>query len=232
MNNVNQDEIDHFSKLASRFWDPNAEFWTLHKVNPLRVEFIERQVQLDGKVGIDVGCGGGILTEALAKKGAKMTGIDLAKSAIEVSQLHALESELSVDYQCISAEEIAENHPQQYDFVVCMEMLEHVPDPSAIIKACAQMVKPGGKIFFSTLNRNAKSFLQAIVAAEYLMKMIPRGTHTYEKFIKPEELINIARSSGLTPLDSTGIDYHPLKKNFTFKSSLDVNYLLAFEKQT
>lgn len=230
MNNVNPDEINHFSNLGSRFWDENGEFWTLHKVNPLRMSVIEKHVDLTGKTGIDVGCGGGILTEALVKAGAKTTGIDLAEGALEVAKLHRLESKLDVDYQCITAEEIATNHPEQFDFVACMEMLEHVPDPESVIKACSAMLKPGGKVFFSTLNRNAKSFLTAIVAAEYFLKMIPKGTHHYETFIKPEELVGWARNAGLTAIDSAGIDYHPLKKTFSLSDKLDVNYILVFEK--
>lgn len=231
MNNVNQDEINHFSNLGSRFWDENGEFWTLHRINPLRMSVIEKHIDLSNKKGIDVGCGGGILTEALVKAGAETTGIDLADGALEVAKLHRLESKLDVDYQCITAEEMAETHPAHFDFVVCMEMLEHVPDPESVIKACSKMLKPGGKVFFSTLNRNVKTFLTAIVAAEYFLKMIPKGTHHYKKLIKPDELVGWARKADLTPIDSAGIDYHPLKKTFSLTEKLDVNYILVFEKQ-
>lgn len=228
--NVKADEIDHFSNLASRFWDKEGELWTLHKVNPLRLGFIEKHITLPGLQGIDVGCGGGILTEALAKNGAHMLGIDLAESALEVAELHALESKVAVNYECIRAEEVAKRQPEHFDFVTCMEMLEHVPDPKAIVEACATMAKPGATLFFSTLNRNLKTFLTAIVAAEYLLKMIPKGTHTYKMLIKPEEIIGWAREFDLQPIDSTGIDYHPLKKTFSLKPTLDVNYILGFKK--
>lgn len=231
MSNVDNDEINKFDALASRFWDEEGEFKTLHQVNPLRLDFISRFIDVRDKKGLDVGCGGGILTEALAKAGAHMSGIDMAKSAIDVAKLHSLSSNLSIDYQATTIEHYTTEHASDFDFIACMEMLEHVPDPNAIIKTAASMVKPGGQVFFSTLNRNIRSFIEAIVGAEYILGIIPKGTHTYEKFIKPEELTHMARQAGLKPTGSAGIYYNPLLKTMSIKHKLATNYILAFEKQ-
>lgn len=225
--NVDIQEIDKFSALAYRWWDMNGEFKPLHEINPLRLSFIQEQVSLEGKKVLDVGCGGGILSEGMAKAGAIVSGIDLSQAALDVAKLHLLESKLSVDYRCISAEEFADKHAGEFEVVTCMEMLEHVPDPQSIIAACAKLTKPGGHIFFSTLNRHPKSFLMAIVGAEYILNLMPRGTHTYEKFIKPSELIQAARSQGLQIQATVGLEYHPLKKAYKLSSNLDVNYMIA-----
>jgi len=225
--NVDHHEIDKFSALAYRWWDPKGEFKPLHEINPLRMGFIEQHTAIMGKEVLDIGCGGGILSEALAKAGAKVTGIDLSSAALEVAKLHLHESQLTINYQCIAAEEFAEQHAGQFDVVTCMEMLEHVPDPQSIIAACAKLVKPGGKVFFSTLNRNPKSFLMAIVGAEYVLNLLPKGTHTYEKFIKPSELIHAARSQTLQTEATAGIEYQLLSKSYKLSSNLDVNYMIA-----
>lgn len=230
MANVDQDEINKFDALASRFWDKDGEFKTLHQVNPLRLEFIQRFVKADNLNGLDIGCGGGILTEGLAKAGAKMQGIDLAKSAIDVAKLHLLESGLNINYHLTSAEDFVATHTEKFDFITCMEMLEHVPSPISIIQSAVNMLKPGAVIFFSTLNRNPRAFIEAIVGAEYVLGLIPKGTHTYEKFIKPEELTAMARQVGLSPVGSAGIHYNPLLKKMSISDKLGTNYLLAFEK--
>ncbi len=234
--NHSPEEIQKFDALASRFWDPNAEFKTLHQVNPLRTEFILENLEktlgtFSGKTGLDIGCGGGILTEALAKSGALMTGIDLAPSAIQVAKLHLLESNLNINYQQISVEEFSDQNPNMlFDFITCMEMLEHVPSPESIIKTASQILKPNGLIFFSTLNRNLRSFIEAILGAEYLLKLIPKGTHTYEKFIKPEELTAMARKSGLMPIQAKGIHYDLFRKFFYINNKITTNYMICFVK--
>jgi len=226
--NVDAAEIDKFSALASRWWDTESEFKALHDINPLRIEYIEQQCQgLNAKKVLDIGCGGGILAEAMAAKGADVTGIDMAEQSLDVARIHLLESGLKVDYQQVTAEHFAEQHPHQFDVITCLEMLEHVPDPGSIIHAAALALKPGGTLVFSTLNRNAKSFLLAIVGAEYIMKMIPRGTHEYEKFLKPSELAQSARQASLEVSDITGMSYNPLTKSYSLGRDVDINYLMT-----
>jgi 2-polyprenyl-6-hydroxyphenyl methylase/3-demethylubiquinone-9 3-methyltransferase len=220
-------EIQKFSALAHRWWDPTSEFRPLHEINPLRLEWINARVPLAGKKVIDIGCGGGILTESMAKKGANVTGIDLSEKALQVADLHSLESGVQVRYELISAEAMAEREAGQYDVVTCMEMLEHVPDPAAIVQACARLVKPGGHVFFSTLNRNPKSYLFAIIGAEYLLRMLPKGTHDYDKFIKPAELAQFARSAGLDVDGLKGLSYNPLSKIYSLGLDTSVNYMAA-----
>lgn len=231
-NNVNPAEIDKFSALASKWWDPDSEFKPLHDINPLRLQWIEEQVggSLHGLRVLDVGCGGGILAESMAKKGAQVTGIDLAQKSLQVAKLHGLESGIKVDYQCIAAEDFAQAHPEQFDVVTCMEMLEHVPSPSSIIQACQQLVKPGGYVLFSTINRNPKAYLLAIVGAEYIMKMVPKGTHHYEGFIKPSELMRAVRQSGLYLKELKGLEYNPIRKLFFLSKDTSVNYMLSTRK--
>ncbi|NEN75783.1 bifunctional 2-polyprenyl-6-hydroxyphenol methylase/3-demethylubiquinol 3-O-methyltransferase UbiG [Pelistega sp. NLN82] len=232
MQNVNQAEIDKFSAIASKWWDPESEFKPLHDINPLRLQWIEEQVgkPLQGLRILDIGCGGGILAESLAKKGATVTGIDLAQQSLTVARLHSLESGVKVDYQCISAEDFAEQHPEQFDIVTCMEMLEHVPNPASIIQACQKLVKPNGHVFFSTINRNRKAQALAIIAAEYILKMVPKGTHHYESFIKPSELMRMARHAGLYLQSLKGLEYHPLRQVFFLSDDTSVNYLLSTRK--
>ncbi|MES2151090.1 MAG: bifunctional 2-polyprenyl-6-hydroxyphenol methylase/3-demethylubiquinol 3-O-methyltransferase UbiG [Pseudomonadota bacterium] len=220
-------EIQKFSELAHRWWDPTSEFRPLHEINPLRLEWINARAALAGKKVIDIGCGGGILTEAMARKGAQVTGIDLSEKALKVADLHSLESGAQVRYQLIAAEDMAAQEAGQYDIVTCMEMLEHVPDPAAIVKAAAALVKPGGKLFFSTLNRNPKSYLFAIIGAEYLLRMLPKGTHDYAKFITPSELSQYAREAGLQVDGLKGMSYNPLTKIYALNQDTDVNYLVA-----
>lgn len=223
--NVDPAEIAKFGELASRWWDPNSEFRPLHQINPLRLAYIEQQGRVAGLEVIDVGCGGGILAEAMAIKGANVTGIDLGEKALGVARLHALDTEQSIDYQLISAEEMAEAHPAEYDVVTCLEMLEHVPDPSSIVAACAKLVKPGGRVYFSTLNRNAKSYMMAVVGAEYVLNLLPRGTHQYEKFIKPSELHAWAEANQLTMHELIGMHYNPVFKSYKMAPGIDVNYM-------
>jgi len=225
--NVDPIEIEKFSSLASRWWDQHSEFKPLHDINPLRLDYIDRYSSLAGKKVLDVGCGGGILSEAMATKGAQVTGIDLGKAPLSVARLHLLESNLEVDYQEISVEQLAKQSPASFDCVTCMEMLEHVPDPGAIIKACAHLVKPGGWVFFSTLNRNPKSFFLAIIGAEYVLNMLPKGTHEYARFIRPSELDDWARKADLETQDITGMTYNPLTKRYKLGQDIDVNYLMA-----
>ncbi len=220
-------ELQKFSDLAHRWWDPTSEFRPLHEINPLRLEWIHARVPLSGKRVVDVGCGGGILAEAIAKKGATVTGIDLSEKALKVADLHSLESGVPVRYELIAAEALAEREAGQYDVVTCMEMLEHVPDPAAIVQACATLVKPGGQVFFSTLNRNPKSYLFAIIGAEYVLRMLPKGTHDYAKFIKPAELAQYCRNAGLQVDAMKGMGYNPLTKIYSLNSDTDVNYLVA-----
>ncbi|MBT9540332.1 bifunctional 2-polyprenyl-6-hydroxyphenol methylase/3-demethylubiquinol 3-O-methyltransferase UbiG [Thiobacillus sp.] len=230
MSNVDAAEIAKFSELAHRWWDPNSEFKPLHEINPLRLKWIDQKATLAGKKVLDVGCGGGILAEAMAAAGASVSGIDLSEKALKVAKLHLYESGLSVDYQLVSAENFAAQHGGEFDVVTCMEMLEHVPDPAAIVAACARLVKPGGWVFFSTLNRNAKSYLFAIVGAEYILNMLPRGTHDYAKFIQPAELARMARENGLDTQELIGMTYNPLTKIYKLEADTDVNYLLATQR--
>lgn len=229
--NVDPNEIRKFEELASRWWDKNSEFKPLHDINPLRANWIDNLSPVAEKKVLDVGCGGGILAEALAQRGAKMTGIDMGDAPLSVAKLHQLESGLSIDYQKSTAEDFAKNHENAFDIVTCLEMLEHVPDPSSVVNACAKMVKPGGTVFFSTINRNPKAFLFAIVGAEYLLRMLPRGTHEYGKFIRPSELANWSREAGLQVNQMTGLLYNPLTKNYKLSpSDVDVNYMISTQK--
>jgi 2-polyprenyl-6-hydroxyphenyl methylase/3-demethylubiquinone-9 3-methyltransferase len=223
-------ELQKFSDLAHRWWDPTSEFRPLHEINPLRLEWINALAPLAGKRVLDVGCGGGILAEAIAKKGANVKGIDLSEKALKVAELHSLESEVQVSYELIAAEALAAREAGQYDVVTCMEMLEHVPDPSAIVQACATLVKPGGRLFFSTLNRNPKSYLFAIIGAEYMLRLLPRGTHDYAKLIKPAELSQFARNANLEVQALKGMTYNPLTKIYSLNHDTDVNYLMACSK--
>lgn len=232
-NSVNADpaELAKFSDLAHRWWDPESEFRPLHQINPLRLEWINSFVPLAGLQVLDVGCGGGILADAMARKGATVTGIDLAAKALKVAQLHALEAQTPrVQYREISAEDLAAEAPGQFDVVTCMEMLEHVPDPSSVVRACASLVKPGGWVFFSTINRNAKSFLFAIVGAEYVLNMLPRGTHEYAKLIRPSELAGYCRQAGLGLQATRGLEYNPLTRRYWLSGDTSVNYLYATQR--
>lgn len=230
MSNVDQSEIDKFSALAHRWWDPTSEFKPLHAINPLRLGWIESITVLQGKQVLDVGCGGGILAESLSKAGASVTGIDLSTKALKVAELHQLESGTTVRYRSISAEDLAKEEPQSYDVVTCMEMLEHVPNPASVVQACANLCKPGGHIFFSTLNRNPKSYLFAIIGAEYILQLLPKGTHQYEKFIKPSELAQFSRAAGLEVQQLKGMTYNPITQIYRLGSDTDVNYMLATRK--
>jgi 2-polyprenyl-6-hydroxyphenyl methylase / 3-demethylubiquinone-9 3-methyltransferase len=232
-NNLNADpaELAKFSDLAHRWWDPESEFRPLHQINPLRLEWIEGIAQITAKQVLDIGCGGGILSDAMARKGAKVTGIDLSVKALRVAELHALEAGTrGVEYREISAEALALQDPASFDVVTCMEMLEHVPDPSSIVRACAALVRPGGWVFFSTLNRNPKSFLFAILGAEYVLQLLPKGTHEYAKFIKPSELASYARAVGLELSDTRGMEYNPLTRRYWLSHNTSVNYLFAMRK--
>ena len=220
-------ELQKFSDLAHRWWDPTSEFRPLHEINPLRLEWINAHAPLAGKTVVDIGCGGGILAESMAKKGARVTGIDLSEKALKVADLHSLESGVQVRYELIAAEELAAREPASYDVVTCMEMLEHVRDPAAIVQACADLVRPGGHVFFSTLNRNPKSYLFAVIGAEYVLNMLPKGTHDYAKFITPAELAQHVRNAGLTVNALKGMTYNPLTKIYSLNQNTDVNYLIA-----
>ena len=229
--NYDAAELAKFSALAHRWWDPTSEFRPLHEINPLRLAHIERLAGgLAGKRVLDVGCGGGILAEAMAAKGAQVTGIDLAERALKVAQLHAIEVGSGVDYRLVSAEDLAAEAPESFDIVTCMEMLEHVPQPASVVAACARLAKPGGHVFFSTINRNPKSFLFAIVGAEYVLHLLPKGTHEYARFIRPSELARDCRAAGLAVGDLTGMTYNPLSKRYALGRDVDVNYLLACQK--
>ena len=230
MKNVDDLEIRKFEALASRWWDPNSEFKPLHDINPLRVNYISQHINLAEKRVLDIGCGGGILAEALAHHGATVTAIDKAEASLSVAKLHLLESQLDISYLDSTAEEFAETQPAQFDVVTCLEMLEHVPDPSSVVAACQRLVKPGGLVFFSTINRNPKSYLFAIIGAEYLLNLLPRGTHDYAKLIKPSELATWSRQAHLTLRDQIGMGYNPLTKKYYLQNSLDVNYLACYEK--
>lgn len=224
--NVDPAELQKFASLAHRWWDKNSEFKPLHEINPLRLSYINQAVSLEGQRVLDVGCGGGILSESMAAKGAEVTGIDLGEKALKVAQLHSLETGIKVDYRLISVEALAEEVPSSFDVVTCMEMLEHVPDPAAVITACAKLVKPGGHVFFSTINRNPKAYLFAVIGAEYVLNMLPKGTHEYEKFIKPSELSSWARLSGLTISALKGMSYNPISKRYWLDSDVSVNYIV------
>jgi 2-polyprenyl-6-hydroxyphenyl methylase/3-demethylubiquinone-9 3-methyltransferase len=229
--NVDPNEIRKFEELASRWWDKNSEFKPLHDINPLRANWIDNIAPVAEKKVLDVGCGGGILSESLAQRGAEVTGIDMGDAPLGVAKLHQLESGLSINYQKSTAEDFAKNHENTFDIVTCLEMLEHVPDPSSVINACAKMVKPGGAVFFSTINRNPKAFLLAIVGAEYVLRMLPRGTHEYGKFIRPSELANWSREAGLQVNQMTGLLYNPLTKTYKLSpSDVDVNYMISTQK--
>ncbi|SSC07575.1 bifunctional 2-polyprenyl-6-hydroxyphenol methylase/3-demethylubiquinol 3-O-methyltransferase UbiG [bacterium endosymbiont of Bathymodiolus sp. 5 South] len=232
MSNVDIDEVNKFAALASRWWDKNSEFKPLHDINPLRLNYIKEKCggSLKDKKILDVGCGGGILAESLALEGAIVTGIDMAEAGLEVAKLHLLESGLEVDYQKIPVENFAKDNAQAFDIVTCLEMLEHVPDPSSIIKACSTLVKADGQLFFSTLNRNAKSYLFAIVGAEYILKLLPQGTHDWDKFIKPSEMDEWARHSDLTLKSMIGMTYNPFTKTYKLESDVSVNYLCFYQK--
>jgi len=230
MSNVDAVEIEKFSALAHKWWDPNSEFRPLHEINPLRLGYINDIVPLSGKTVLDVGCGGGILSEALAGAGATVTGIDLADKSLSVAKLHLLESGKQVEYHKVAVEVLAEERPASYDVVTCMEMLEHVPDPAAVVAACAKLVKPNGHVFFSTLNRNPKSYLFAIIGAEYVLNLLPRGTHDYAKFIKPSELAQWCRNAGLNVGDVTGMSYNPLDKSYSLGRDTSVNYVVASQR--
>jgi 2-polyprenyl-6-hydroxyphenyl methylase/3-demethylubiquinone-9 3-methyltransferase len=224
--NVDPAEVAKFDALADSWWDPQGQSKPLHEINPHRLQFIRERTNVEGANMIDVGCGGGILTESLALSGAKMTGIDMGQQALEIAQLHALEAGLKIDYQHTTAEAMAAEHAGEFDAVTCMEMLEHVPDPQAIIEACASLVKPGGDVYFSTLNRHPKAWLLAIVGAEYIANMLPKGTHDYARFIKPSELSKACRQAGLSVNAIAGISYNPLSRQYSLTKDVDVNYLL------
>jgi 2-polyprenyl-6-hydroxyphenyl methylase/3-demethylubiquinone-9 3-methyltransferase len=228
--NVDQNELQKFAALAHRWWDPNSEFKPLHEINPLRLNYIDQQVGLKGKRVLDVGCGGGILSESMSARGANVTGIDLGEKALKVAQLHQMESGANVAYRLVAVEVLAEEQPESFDVVTCMEMLEHVPDPAAVIEACARLVKPGGTVFFSTINRNPKAYLFAVIGAEYILNMLPRGTHAYEKFIKPSELGQWSRLAGLTTTNIKGMSYNPLTKRYWLGNDVSVNYLMRTVK--
>jgi 2-polyprenyl-6-hydroxyphenyl methylase/3-demethylubiquinone-9 3-methyltransferase len=228
--NVDPAEIAKFDALASRWWDPNGEFRPLHRINPLRLDYIRQRSKLNGSKVLDIGCGGGILAESMAAQGALVTGIDMAEGPLAVARLHQAESGTSVDYRLISAEAMAEEQAAQFDVVTCLEMLEHVPQPDTVIAACATLVRPGGQVFFSTINRNPKSFLFAIVGAEYVLRLLPAGTHEYEKFIRPSELEEWARHAGLELRGSIGLHYNPLTSVYSLGDNLDVYYMLHFRR--
>jgi 2-polyprenyl-6-hydroxyphenyl methylase/3-demethylubiquinone-9 3-methyltransferase len=224
--NADPAELEKFGDLAHHWWDPNSEFKPLHDINPLRLDWIDQTIGLAGKCILDVGCGGGLLSEGMAMRGASVTGIDLSDKPLGVARLHLLESGQKVDYRKISVEQLAEEMPGTFDAVTCLEMLEHVPNPSSVVAACARLVKPGGQVFLSTLNRNPKSYLFAIIGAEYVMNMLPRGTHDYARFIKPSELARWAKLVGLEPEEVVGMSYNPLSKVYSFGSDTSINYLM------
>jgi 2-polyprenyl-6-hydroxyphenyl methylase/3-demethylubiquinone-9 3-methyltransferase len=227
--NVDHDEIAKFDKLAARWWDPKSEFKPLHDINPLRVDYIDRLATLRGKRVLDVGCGGGLLSEAMTLRGAEVTGIDMGKAPLNVARLHRLESNLEIDYRQTTAEQLAEEQPGGFDVVTCLEMLEHVPDPAAVIEACARLIRKDGRIFLSTINRNPKAYLFAVLGAEYLLNLLPRGTHEYTKFIRPSEMEAWARHAGLQLTDLTGMSYNPLTREYRLGTDVSVNYLACFE---
>lgn len=227
MSNADPIELEKFSALAHKWWDPNSEFKPLHEINPLRLNYINQYANLAEKTVLDVGCGGGILSESMSDIAAQVTGIDLSDKALQVAKLHLLESGKQVNYRKIAVEDLAAEQPEHYDVVTCMEMLEHVPDPQSVISSCAKLVKPGGWLFFSTLNRNPKAYLYAIIGAEYILKMLPRGTHEYEKFIKPSELAHFCRNAHIEVHNLIGLSYNPLSKIYSLGQNTDVNYMIA-----
>jgi 2-polyprenyl-6-hydroxyphenyl methylase/3-demethylubiquinone-9 3-methyltransferase len=224
--NADPAELEKFSQLAHRWWDPEGEFRPLHQINPLRLDWIDRHASLKGKTVLDVGCGGGILAEAMAARGATVSGIDLSEKALKVAQLHLHESGLKVSYEYVGVEEFAARHAGEFDVVTCMELLEHVPQPGSMVAACARLVRPGGQVFFSTINRNPKSYLFAVVGAEYVLKLLPKGTHDYARFIKPSELARWCRAAALRTEELVGMTYNPLTRVYRLGSDCDVNYLL------
>jgi 2-polyprenyl-6-hydroxyphenyl methylase / 3-demethylubiquinone-9 3-methyltransferase len=226
MTNFDTAELNKFSELAHKWWDKNSEFKPLHDINPLRLNYIDQRVSLKDKRVLDVGCGGGILSESMAARGAKVTGIDLGEKALNVAKLHSLETGIAVDYEYIAVETLAEREPASFDVVTCLEMLEHVPDPESIVRACSKLVKPNGHVFFSTINRNPKAYLLAVLGAEYVLNMLPRGTHDYEKFIKPSELAAWMRQSELTLINQIGMSYNPLTQQYWLGTDVSVNYLV------
>jgi 2-polyprenyl-6-hydroxyphenyl methylase / 3-demethylubiquinone-9 3-methyltransferase len=230
--NVDPRELEKFGNLAHLWWDPTSEFKPLHAINPLRLGWIETHVELSGKRVLDVGCGGGILSESMAARGANVLGIDLSEQALGVAELHGIETGASAQYEMISTEDLAQREPQAFDVITCMEMLEHVPDPSAVIQACAKLVKSGGHVFFSTINRNLKAYVLAVIGAEYILKLIPRGTHDYARFITPSELARFARSAELTVESVTGLVYNPVTQQYRLAGDTDVNYMVATRRAT
>jgi len=230
MENVDYAELEKFESIAERWWDKTSEFKPLHDINPLRLNYIDERVPLSGKKVLDVGCGGGILSESMAQRGAEVTGIDMGEAPLAVARIHAEKSAVTVNYHHSTAEKMAEENPAQYDVVTCLEMLEHVPDPSSVIEACSKLVKPGGHVFFSTINRNPKSFLFAIVGAEYILNLLPRGTHEFNKLIRPSELSAWARAADLSVKGLVGMTYNPLFKTYKLGNNVDVNYLIHTQK--
>lgn len=229
--NIDPSEVAKFNELASKWWDKNSEFKPLHEINPLRTNYIDQRSPVAGKKLVDVGCGGGILAESMAQRGAHVTGIDMAEAPLGVAKLHLLESQLDINYQQTTAEELAAEHAGQFDVVTCLEMLEHVPDPASVVAACAKLAKPGGDLYFSTINRNPKSFLFAIVGAEYILRLLPRGTHEYNKLIKPSELGKAIRDAGLITQDMTGLVYNPITQVYKLNpKDIDVNYMIHVKK--
>jgi 2-polyprenyl-6-hydroxyphenyl methylase/3-demethylubiquinone-9 3-methyltransferase len=228
--NVDADEIEKFEKLAGRWWDPNSEFKPLHDINPLRLDYIDRLAPLHDRQVIDIGCGGGLLTEGMAKRGAHVIGIDMGKAPLTIARLHQHESELEIDYRQTTAEHMAATEGGNFDTVTCLEMLEHVPDPAGVITACAQLIKDDGHVFLSTINRNPKAYLFAVIGAEYLLRLLPKGTHDYTKFIRPSEMEKWARAAGLQLTDLTGMSYNPLTQEYKLGSDVSVNYLACFRK--
>jgi 2-polyprenyl-6-hydroxyphenyl methylase/3-demethylubiquinone-9 3-methyltransferase len=228
--NVDPAELAKFNELAHRWWDREGEFRPLHEINPLRLGWIAERAALDGRQALDVGCGGGILTEAMAQRGASVTGIDLGEKPLRVAQLHMLESGVHVRYEAAAAESFAQARPNEFDVVTCMELLEHVPEPPSTVAACARLAKPGGRVFFSTINRNPKSYLLAVIGAEYVLRLLPKGTHDYARFIKPSELTRWCRDAGLRPLEMTGMTYNPITKQYKLSRDCDVNYMVCCAK--
>jgi len=231
MTNADPIELEKFSQLAHKWWDQNSEFKPLHDINPLRLGYIDRHAGLAGKTVLDIGCGGGILSESMAGLNANVSGIDLSDKALQVAKLHLLESGKRVNYRKIAAEDLVAEQPNHYDVVTCLEMIEHVPDPQSVVAACAKLVKPGGWVFFSTLNRNLKSYLLAILGAEYVLNLLPHGTHDFTKFVKPSELAQFCRNASLSVVDLIGMSYNPLSKVYSLGSDTDVNYMIACRDQ-